>query len=444
MQSTKYNLAAMTKKSNQHIVNWFRDAAPYINQHRGKTFVVFFSGAAVASKGFDALINDLSLLHSLGIKLVLVYGARPQIESRLKLEKITPKYAQGLRITDMKSVGAVIEAASRVRVLIEAKLTNSMENTPMSGSRIRVASGNFVVARPLGIKDGVDFGHTGEVRRVEVDAIQQQLESGQCVLLSPLGYSPTGEVFNLSAEEVATATACALHADKLILLNDDQLNRPLPAQLTLSEIAPLVKRRKLPDITRFHLNNAQDAILNGVPRCHIINRNIDGGLLQEFFTRDGVGTLISADGYEGLRLAETNDIAGILALIKPLEEEGKLVRRSREQLELEISHFFVIERDGMIIGCAALYPFTKERLGELSCMAIHADYRGDNRGNVLLEAVENRANSLGLKKLFVLSTQAMHWFRERGFTVGKISELPVKKARLYNYQRKSKIFIKTL
>lgn len=434
----------MTKKSDQHIVNWFRDAAPYINQHRGKTFVVFFSGAAIASEGFDELINDLSLLHSLGIKLVMVYGARPQIESRLKLEKITPQYAQGLRITNENSLDAVIEAAGHARVLIEAKLTTSMENTPMSGSRIRVASGNFIVARPLGVKDGVDFGHTGEVRRVEVDAIQQQLESGQCVLLSPLGYSPTGEVFNLSAEEVATATACALHADKLILLNDGQLSRPLPAQLTLSEIAPLVKRRKLPDITRFHLQNAQDAILNGVPRCHIINRSIDGGLLQEFFTRDGVGTLISADGYEGLRLAETDDVAGILALIKPLEEKGKLLRRSREQLELEISHFFVIERDGMIIGCVALYPFKKEKLGELSCMAIHSDYRGDNRGDVLLDAIEKRASSLGLKKLFVLSTQAMHWFRERGFTIGKISELPVKKAGLYNYQRKSKIFFKGL
>lgn len=434
----------MTKRSDQHIVNWFRNAAPYINQHRDKTFVVFFSGAAIANERFDELINDLALLHSLGIKLVLVYGARPQIESRLKLEKITPRYSQDLRITDENSLDAVIEAAGRVRVLIEAKLTTSMDNTPMSGSRIRVASGNFIVARPLGVKEGVDFGHTGEVRRVEVNAIQQQLDSGQCVLLSPLGYSPTGEVFNLSAEEVATATACALHVDKLIILNDDRLKRPLPAQLTLSEIAPLIKRRKLPDTTRLHLHNVQDAILNGVPRCHIIDRGIDGGLLQEFFTRDGIGTLISADGYEGLRLAETDDVAGILALIKPLEENGQLVRRSREQLELEINHFYVIERDGMIIGCAALYPFRKEKLGELACLAVHADYHGDRRGDILLEAIEKQATNSGLEKLFVLSTQAMHWFRERGFTAGIFSELPVKKAGLYNYQRKSKIFIKLL
>ncbi len=434
----------MAKKQDQRIVNWFRDAAPYINQHRGKTFVIFFSGAAIAGDGFDALINDIALLHSLGIKLILVYGARPQIEARLKLENITPRYAQGLRITDEQSLDAVIEAAGRARVLIEAKLTTSMENTPMSGSRIRVASGNFIVARPLGVRDGIDFGHTGEVRRVEVSAIRQQLDGGQCVLLSPLGYSPTGEVFNLSAEEVATAAACALHVDKLVILNDDQLKRPLPAQLRLSEIAQLLKRRKLPDTTRLHLQNAQDAILNGVPRCHIIDRGIDGGLLQELFTRDGIGTLISADGYEGLRQATVDDVAGILALIKPLEEKGKLVRRSREQLELEIHHFYVIERDGMIIGCAALYPFKKEKLGELACLAIHPDYRGDKRGDILLATIEKHARSLGLKQLFVLSTQAMHWFRERGFVPGNITRLPMKKATLYNYQRKSKVFFKPL
>lgn len=434
----------MNRKSDPHVVNWFRDAAPYINQHRNKTFVVFFPGQVIDGPHFDTLINDLALLHSLGIRLILVFGARPQIEARLALENITSDYAEGLRITDEKSLDAVIEAAGRLRVLIEAKLTTSMENTPMSGSRIRVASGNFIVARPLGIRDGVDFGHTGEVRRVEADAIQQQLETGHCVLLSTLGYSLTGEVFNLSAEEVATAAACALRADKLILFNDDRLKKRLPAQLALSGIEPLKKRRKLPASTLQHLSNIQDAILNGVPRCHILDSNIDGALLQEFFTRDGIGTLVSADGYEDLKMAETNDITGIIALIKPLQDKGQLVPRTPEQIELEIDHFHVLERDGVIIGCAALYPFRKEKIGELACLAIHPDYRGDNRGDILLKAIEKQAAFFGLEKLFVLSTQTMHWFRERGFTAGRIEDLPMKKARLYNYQRKSRVFFKAI
>lgn len=434
----------MNRKSDPHVVNWFRDAAPYINQHRNKTFVVFFSGQVIDGPHFDALINDLALLHSLGIRLILVFGARPQIEARLALENITSDYAEGLRITDEKSLEPVIEAAGRLRVLIEARLTTSMENTPMSGSRIRVASGNFIVARPLGIRNGVDFGHTGEVRRVEADAIQQQLETGHCVLLSTLGYSPTGEVFNLSAEEVATTTACALRADKLILFNDDRLKRRLPAQLTLSEIEPLQRRRKLPASTLQHLKNIQDAILNGVPRCHILDSNIDGALLQEFFTRDGIGTLVSADGYEDLKMAETGDTTGILALIKPLQERDLLVHRTAEQIELEIDHFQVLKRDNVIIGCAALYPFKKEKIGELACLAIHPDYRGGNRGDILLKAIEKQAAFFGLEKIFVLSTQTMHWFRERGFTSGQVDDLPLKKARLYNYQRKSRVFLKSI
>jgi len=434
----------MYKKFTPQIVNWFRDAAPYINQHRNKTFVVFFSGQVIEGPVFNALVNDLALLHSLGIKLILVYGARPQIEARLALEKITSNYSDGLRITDERSLDAVIEAAGRLRVLIEAKLTTSMENTPMSGSQIRVSSGNFIVARPLGIKNGVDFGHTGEVRRVEVDAIRQQLDTGHCVLLSALGYSPTGEVFNLSAEEVATAAACALRADKLILLNDDRLRNRLPAQLSLSDIEPLKKRRKLPATTSQHLLNIQDAILNGVPRCHILDSSLDGALLLEFFTRDGVGTLVSADGYERLKFAKPADAAGIIALIKPLQDSGQLVARSAEQIELEINHFLVLKRDGVIIGCAAFYPFKKEKMAELSCLAIHPDYQGGKRGDILLKAIEKQAATQGLKQLFVLSTQTMHWFRERGFTPGNIDELPLKKARLYNFQRKSKVFFKAV
>jgi len=427
-----------------NIVHWFRDAAPYINRHREKTFVVYFSGEAVQSSGFDNLIHDLAILHALGIRLVLVYGARPQIDRRIRLEEITPRFAHGLRITDDRSLDPVIEAVGRLRVIIEARLSLSLANTPMSGSRIRVCSGNFITARPLGVRNGIDFHHTGEVRRVQAKAIGAQLAAGQCVLLSPLGYSPTGEVFNLRAEEVATETAIALGADKLILMNDKPLPDDLPDQLTPPQIDELLLQQRLPGMLSTHLRNARAAIDGGVARCHVIVHERDGSLLLELFTRDGAGTLISAAAFEDMRQATINDVGGILALIEPLERDGLLVRRSREQLELEIHHFTVVERDGKIIACAALYPYEQERAGEIACVAVHPDYRHDRRGERLVEYLERTAMLRRLDYLFVLSTQTMHWFRELGFEPASLDDLPLEKAALYNYQRRSKIFIKKL
>ena len=432
------------KEDQINIVRWFRDAAPYINQHRSKTFVVYFSGETIAGNGFDNLIHDLAILHALGIRVVLVYGARPQIDSRTALENITPQYANGLRITETASLDAVIEAVGRLRVLIEARLSLSLANTPMSGSRIRVCSGNFITARPLGIRDGIDFQHTGAVRKVQTDAIEQQLANGQCVLLSALGYSPTGEVFNMSAEEVATKTAIALQAGKLILLHNEPLPDDLPAQLTPGQIESLLARGNLTTLLTTHLHNAREAIEQGVQRSHIIDSTLDGSLLLELFTRDGAGTLVSAEEYEGLRQATIDDVGGILELISPLEEQGLLVRRSREQLELEIGYFTVIERDGKIIACAALYPYAEEQAAEVACVAVHPDYRQDRRGEKLIEYLEKQARLQHLKYLFVLSTQTMHWFMEQGYQPASLDKLPLERAALYNYQRQSKIFIKPL
>ena len=425
------------------VVSWFRAAAPYISRHRGKTFVVHFSGEAAASAGFDALIHDLGLLHALGIRLVLVPGARPQIEARLAAERVEPVYAEGLRITSREALDAVLEAVGRLRILIEAKLSLSLENTPMSGRKIRVSSGNFMTARPLGIRGGVDFQHTGEVRRVDVEAIAQQLDSGQCVLLSPLGYSPTGEVFNLRAEEVAREVAMALRADKLILLSE-AVGPALPAQLSPGEVDGWLRQSEVSPTLEQDLRTASAAVSGGVARAHVVDREIEGGLLLELFTRDGVGSMVCETGYEGLRQAAIDDVGGILELIAPLEREGVLVRRSREQLELDIDNFVVVERDGMIIACSALYPFVEDALGEIACLAVHEDYRNNQRGDGLLRFLEQRARKLGLKKLFVLSTRTMHWFVERGYQPGSLEDLPVARAALYNYQRQSRIFLKPL
>jgi len=433
----------------QTFVRWFRGSAPYINAFRGRTFVVGFGGEVIAEKQFANLVHDIALLNSLGVRLVLVHGARPQIEQRLTERGVEMQYVNGLRVTDAAALACVKEAAGSVRVEIEALLSMGLANSPMAGADIRVASGNFVTAKPLGVRDGVDYLHTGEVRRIDAEAIHRQLDNGMLVLLSPIGYSPTGEVFNLSVEDVATAAAIQLKADKLITLIDGaglQANdQSLLRQLGLKEAESyLAQHDKLSEQLTKSLRGAIFACRNGVRRAHLINRHSDGSLLLELFTRDGVGTLISSDIFEDIRQATIDDVGGILELIAPMEQDGILVRRERERLEMEIEHFTVIERDGTVIACSALYPFAEDACGELACLAVHQEYRKQGRGDDLLEYIERMAQGMGIKRLFVLTTRTAHWFQERGFGEGSIDDLPVAKQQMYNYQRRSKVFIKTL
>ncbi|MBK1672664.1 amino-acid N-acetyltransferase [Ectothiorhodospira shaposhnikovii] len=430
-------------------VAWFRDAAPYINAHRDRTFVIAFGGEAALQPGFAALLHDIAILQTLGVRLVLVHGARPQIEERLRARGAEIRYVNGLRITDEQALRAVKDAAGSLRVEIEALLSMGLANTPMSGVRVRVSSGNFVTARPLGVRDGVDYQHTGEVRRVDTEGLRRHLQCGEMVLLPPMGYSPTGEIFNLSAEDVAIAAAIALKADKLIFFSDTQELRdedqtPI-THLTADQAETLLQGpRTIPDELAAHLRSAITACRQAVERVHIVDRRQDGALLMELYTREGAGTLVTGERYERLRPARIEDVGGILELIQPLEAEGILVRRSREQLELEIERFAVIEQDGMILACAALYPFPEEQVGELACVAVHANYRGGGRAEMLAEYLETRARAMGITRLFVLTTRTAHWFRERGFEPGELKALPISRQQMYNYQRNSKIFIKPL
>ena len=433
----------------QTFVRWFRDSSPYINAFRGRRFVIAFGGEVIAEEQFAGLVHDIVLLNSLGVKLVLVSGARPQIEQRMQERGAEMRYVNGLRITDEAALACVKEAAGAVRVEIEALLSMGLANSPMAGAKIRVASGNFVTAQPLGVRDGVDYLHTGEVRRIDGEAVGRQLDDGAIVLLPALGYSPTGEVFNLSAEDVATAAAIELQADKLIYLIDGpglQLaDGTLIRELNLADAETFLNEQsQLPEPLAKALYSALYACGEGIKRAHLINRHQDGALLMELFTRDGIGTLISGGKYEDLRQATIEDVGGILELLAPLENEGVLVRRSREKLEMEIDHFTVVARDGMVIACAALYPFASNGLGELACMAVRSEYRKEGRGDLLLDYIERQARALGIGRLFVLTTRTAHWFQERGFAEVDTKQLPMEKQALYNFQRNSKVFMKKI
>ncbi|MEM7206969.1 MAG: amino-acid N-acetyltransferase [Pseudomonadota bacterium] len=438
----------MPRKRDNTAVDWFRQASPYINAHRGGVFVISFGGEALSSDGFNNLINDIALLSHLGIRLVLVPGIRAQIDTRLKSLKIEARYADGLRITDDKSLPIVKEAAGSVRIELESMLSMGLVNTPMSGARLRVTSGNFVTAKPYGVHNGVDFCHTGAIRKIDSGAIRTALELEQLVLLSPLGYSTTGETFNLRTEDVAMQAAIDLQADKLIYLLPEHGVRDgrkrILRQLSPADCDNIVGgRRKVSERTQTCLQNAARACRHGVPRTHLLGFNEDGALLSELFTRDGCGTMVATDNYDTVRLANSNDVAGIYQLIEPLQANGTLVARSSEQLERDLDHFSVMERDGMIIACSALYSYSN-RIGELACIAVHPDYANEGRAEIMLNAIVAKAKGSGLKSLFVLTTRTAHWFRERGFVLGDLNQLPLKKRELFNYQRNAKIFIKPL
>lgn len=442
----------MVKERKTELVEGFRHSVPYINTHRGKTFVIMLGGEAIEHENFSSIVNDIGLLHSLGIRLVVVYGARPQIDANLAAHHHEPLYHKNIRVTDAKTLELVKQAAGTLQLDITARLSMSLNNTPLQGAHINVVSGNFIIAQPLGVDDGVDYCHSGRIRRIDEDAIHRQLDSGAIVLMGPVAVSVTGESFNLTSEEIATQLAIKLKAEKMIgfcssqgVTNDDG---DIVSELFPNEAQARVEAQEEKGDYNFgtvrFLRGAVKACRSGVRRCHLISYQEDGALLQELFSRDGIGTQIVMESAEQIRRATINDIGGILELIRPLEQQGILVRRSREQLEMEIDKFTIIQRDNTTIACAALYPFPEEKIGEMACVAVHPDYRSSSRGEVLLERIAAQAKQSGLSKLFVLTTRSIHWFQERGFTPVDIDLLPESKKQLYNYQRKSKVLMADL
>ena len=431
-----------------HFVSLFRSVAPYVNLFRGKTFVIAFGGAAIAGPLARTLAYDTNLLAALGVRLVLVHGARPQIEEELAEKGLQSVTHDGYRVTDAATLDCVIDAVGSVYLEIDALLSQGLPDTPMANSTIRVIAGNFITAKPLGVLDGVDMQYAGSVRKIDAEGIKAQLGIGNIVILSCLGASPTGEIFNLAMEEVAEATASAIGADKLIFLTDSQGVTDIDGKL-LDEMTADTAERLItigdwlsPDLKRY-LPCAVRASRAGVGRVHLIGFNEDGTLLRELFSREGVGTIVTRESLEILRDARPDDISGLVALIQPLEEAGTLVRRSRELLEREITRFSVVEHDGLIVGCAALYPYGGDQ-AELACVAVHPHYRRWGYGEQLLKRIEVRARAVGIKRLFVLTTVTSHWFKERGFTEQRVDQLPDEKRLVYNLQRRSKVFAKPL
>ncbi|MDT3677565.1 MAG: amino-acid N-acetyltransferase [Burkholderiaceae bacterium] len=428
-------------------VAWLRQVAPYIHAFRGKTFVVAVPGELIQAGRLNALVQDLSLLHAMGMRIVVVHGSRPQVNEQLRLRGVEAAYAEGLRITGPVALECAKEASGEIRLDLEAAFSQGLPNTPMAHSAVRVVSGNLVTARPVGIVEGVDYQHTGFVRKIDVATIRFALDGGAIVLLSPLGYSPTGEAFNLSMEDVAASTAVALDADKLIVLAETAIEGAdgvLHGEISEADAGQLLDSGTLAEDSAFTLRHALHACEGGVARAHVIPYGIDGSVLLELFQHDGVGTMLVEETLESVREATPDDVGGLLALIRPLEDDGTLVKRDRALIEREIGNFTVIEHDGVIFGCAALYAFPESGMGEMACLAVNPNVQNRGDGERLLRRIEQRARAAGLKKLFVLTTRTMHWFLKRGFVVAPVDQLPAERKNLYNLQRRSLVLIKNL
>ncbi|QDJ13618.1 amino-acid N-acetyltransferase [Mergibacter septicus] len=433
------------------LVQWFRQSSPYVNAHRGKTFVLMLDGATLASHYFVNIIDDISLLHSLGIRLVVVFGARDQINLALAEKGIAEHYHKHIRISDPATLDTVKQVVGALQYDITARL--SLRMNKLQGNAVpNVISGNFVIAQPMGVDDGVDYQLSGKVRRIDIHGIKNQLAQNAIVVISPVAVSVTGETFNLAFEELASKIAVKLEAEKLIGFCDQQGILDAQQQV-ISDLNPDQAQQVLDtliNLDRYHCSQARflqaaiEACCNGVKRAHLLSNIEDGALLQELFSRDGIGTQISLQNSEIVRTATIQDIPNLLGLIQPLEQQGILVKRSREQLEMEIERYTIIDRDGVIIACAALNLYPTEKMAEMACVAVHPDYRNSSRGDVLLNTIQKRAKQLQVERLFVLTTRTVHWFQERGFQLASVEDLPAEKRQHYNHQRRSKILIQDL
>lgn len=432
----------------------FYQSAPYIASHRGTVVVLHVNGHIIGSPAIlDAVMGDVAILHLLGVSVVLVAGVKQLLDLRIARERRAVHYHEGVRVTDDQTLRDLKELSGYARFEIESALARGFSGKP-GNSGISVVSGNFFYSgKPLGVRGGVDYRFSGEVRRIEVENVQRRLEQGDVVLLTSLGYSPSGEVFSVPSELLAAECAAQMRAAKLVFFTDGQVvldtRSGSPVQsLQLREAQRMLEGRlsgedsgsagSVSALMRL-VERSVRALLGGVKRAHLIP-STRGALLKELYTNAGAGMLVSRDVYEGIRPATAADVRAVESIIRPLELEGVLVPRSRDQLEKDMADCFVLARDTAVLACGMLKRYGD--MCEVCCLAVDPANRKAGRGEILLAYLERRALLLGVTQVFILSTRTMQWFEERGFVEADPAVLP--EQRKYDPARGSKVYVKRL
>ncbi len=389
-----------------------RGILQYVPQFRGRTFVIALDGAVVASRAFSDILLDLAVLRSLNIRVVLVHGAGIQIKELAEKRGIHLTNSDGTGPTDDASMEVSLDAVTRLSSDIMQKL---------AAVKIRAASANAVNAHPAGIRGGIDYGHTGELERVDSEAIDGFLDQDIMPLISPVGYHSVAGTLRLNSDEVAMETATAIEADKVIFMVKDSLS-PLITKLggrqasTEDSIAVLKESSVDEDWFRSKLKHATTACENGVPRTHIISLEHEDALLAELFSNAGVGVMISNESYRKFRDSVPEDIDELMFIMRRAVDSEKLIRRTREDLQAILSDFVLLEIDGHVVGCVAVHYWESEKLAEMACLYVKRSHDGQGYGKMLLNEAVRKAEEMGAKRVFALSTQAIGFFEGAGFS----------------------------
>ncbi len=419
-----------------------REALPYITRFSGEIFIVKFGGEALEGNNFIQVLPDIALLHSVGIRIILVHGANPQIEAMSKVYGQKSKKRKGIRITDEKTMTIVQQACSSVTQKILASFS-ALNKTKYS---IKGFVGNVVKAKPMGVIDGTDFQFTGEVESIETETLLKVLDDNFIPVLPPLGVDDFGTLYNINADTLAVEVAIALQARKILFLtNVDGVmeGNELVPELTPQQARELLKKKNV--VTGGMIPKLEACITsceNGVRRAHLLNYNKEGVVLLEVLSQHGQGTMINANPYKNIRKAIIADVESIMILTKPLMDSGVLLKRTWEEYEAGIHEFVVFEKDSLVSGCGALRVFRDRQSAEIYCMAIDEKVQDRGYATEIIEYLENQAREKGVKNLFTLSAKIHEWFLQRGFTYTSEKKLPPD--RHVDSSRKSKVLKKVL
>ncbi len=426
-------------------IKTIREVFTYINRFRGKVFIIKIDSEVIDNIYFPVLLKDLATLHSAGIRVIVIPGARKRIDEILKQYGIESNYHNGIRITEEEAIPFVKMAAFDVSNRIM---------TGLSAHRINALVGNWVRARSMGVIDGVDYKYSGNIDKILITPLNKVLEEDFIPIIPSIGWNPAGTPYNISSNELAIQAAVASRAEKIFFITSEELlnisEYRVPAGVVPSPEGRISRMdgdtaRKFLALNSGNksgaldiVNQALSGIENGIKRVHIIKGNGDGGILSEIFSNLGIGTMLYRNEFDRIRGMSTSDIPEVLRIMRPFEASGALIPRTKEDLQHSAGDFVVYEIDKVIHGCAALHD-CGGGTGEIAAVAVDPEYEKLGIGKKLITYLIKKAEKTGMKSLFLLTTRSVDWFESLGFRSGKIDDLPENKRENYNFNRNSRV-----